>query len=344
MADVLSQSQIDALLNSMQNSGAEEVEEKPKVVEKEYKKYDFFSPKKYTKDKLKMLSSIYDNYSRIFTSQINGLFRVASEVEVVGVEEQRFYEFGNALNDSDVLTVAEVELPDRSSNPPMLIHISPMLMASMIDRILGGTGTDLTIDMSYTYTDIELALYEKIIKYPVAIMNDVWAGYINVNAKFDYIEENPSMFQGISVDETVVIVMLHISMNEIEGTMNICIPGTLLSNIFEIIDKTKHLAKKNDSILHRNSKEDILESIRESKMDVMAQLGVARLSLDDVYNLHVGDVIDLNKPQDSLVSLFIEGQPWFSGQLGVHNKNVAVKIEDRILESGNDADAEELAV
>ena len=344
MADVLSQSQIDALLNSMQNSGADEVAEKPKKPEKEYKKYDFFSPKKYTKDKLKMLSSIYDNYSRIFTSQINGLFRVASEVEVVGVEEQRFYEFGNALNDSDVLTVAEVELPDRSSNPPMLIHISPMLMASMIDRILGGTGTDLTIDMSYTYTDIELALYEKIIKYPVAIMNDVWAGYINVNAKFDYIEENPSMFQGISVDETVVIVMLHISMNEIEGTMNICIPGTLLSNIFEIIDKTKHLAKKNDSILHRNSKEDILESIRESKMDIMAQLGVARLSLDDVYNLHVGDVIDLNKPQDSLVSLFIEGQPWFNGQLGVHNKNVAVKIEDRILESGNDADAEELAV
>ena len=279
-----------------------------------------------------MLSSIYDNYSRIFTSQINGLFRVASEVEVVGVEEQRFYEFGNALNDSDVLTVAEVELPDRSSNPPMLIHISPMLMASMIDRILGGTGTDLTIDMSYTYTDIELALYEKIIKYPVAIMNDVWAGYINVNAKFDYIEENPSMFQGISVDETVVIVMLHISMNEIEGTMNICIPGTLLSNIFEIIDKTKHLAKKSDAAHLRNTKEDILENIRESKMDIMAQLGIARMNLDDVYNLHVGDVIDLNKPQDSLISLYIEGQPWFNGQLGVHNKNVAVKIEDRLLE------------
>ena len=142
MADVLSQSQIDALLNSMQNSGAEEVEEEPKVVEKEYKKYDFFSPKKYTKDKLKMLSSIYDNYSRIFTSQINGLFRVVSEVEVMGVEEQRYYEFGNALNDSDVLTVADVELPDHSNNPPMLIHISPMLMASMIDRMLGGTGAD----------------------------------------------------------------------------------------------------------------------------------------------------------------------------------------------------------
>lgn len=124
MADVLSQSQIDALLNSMQNAdsgGAPETEE-PKKPEKEYKKYDFFSPKKYTKDKLKMLNSIYDNYSRILVSQINGLFRVASEVEVIGVEEQRYYEFGNALNESDVLTIVDVELPDRSTNPPVLIH------------------------------------------------------------------------------------------------------------------------------------------------------------------------------------------------------------------------------
>jgi len=120
--------------------------------------------------------------------------------------------------------------------------------------------------MAYNYTDIELALYAKIIKYPISIMNDVWSGYISLKAQYDSIEENPSMFQGISVDETVVIVMLHISMNEIEGTMNICIPGTLLSNIFEIIDKTKHLAKKNDSILHRNSKEDILDSLMLSRI------------------------------------------------------------------------------
>ena len=54
----------------------------------------FTVPQKIHKDKLKMLKSIYDNYARIATSQINGLFRVASEVEVIGVEEQRYYEFG----------------------------------------------------------------------------------------------------------------------------------------------------------------------------------------------------------------------------------------------------------
>lgn len=331
MADILSQSQIDALLNSMQNTESESKAPEPEKPKQEYRKYDFYSPKKYTKDKLKMLRSIYDNYSRIATSQINGLFRLVSEVEVVGIEEQRYYEFGNALNETDVLTVADVELPDNSTNPPVLFHIAPTLMTAMIDRMLGGLGFDRTIDISYTYTDIELALYEKIIRYLVAINTDVWGTHISLKTEFEHIEENPSMFQGISVDETVVIIMLSITLGDMPGTMNICIPGTLLSNIFDIIDKTKHIAKKSEHA--KSNREEIMDSIRESSMDVMAQLGVAKLNLDDVYNLHVGDVIDLNKPQDSLVSLYIEGQPWFNGQLGVHNKNVAVKIEDRIIEN-----------
>lgn len=331
MADILSQSQIDALLNSMQNAESESKAPEPEKPKQEYRKYDFYSPKKYTKDKLKMLRSIYDNYSRIATSQINGLFRLVSEVEVVGIEEQRYYEFGNALNETDVLTVADVELPDNSTNPPVLFHIAPTLMTAMIDRMLGGLGFDRSIDISYTYTDIELALYERIIKYLVAINTDVWATHISLKTEFEHIEENPSMFQGISVDETVVIIMLSITLGDLPGTMNICIPGTLLSNIFDIIDKTKHIAKKSEHA--KSNREEIMDSIRESSMDVMAQLGVAKLNLDDVYNLHVGDVIDLNKPQDSLVSLYIAGQPWFNGQLGVHNKNVAVKIEDRIIEN-----------
>ena len=334
MADVLSQSQIDALLNSMQNAETDIMAEEAKPVKEEYRKYDFFSPKKYTKDKLKMLRSIYDNYSRIATSQINGLFRLVCDVEVAGIEEQRYYEFGNALNETDVLTLANVELPDHSTNPPMLFHIAPTLMTAMMDRMLGGMGFDRSIDIGYTYTDIELALYEKIISYLVMITTDVWSTHINLTTEFERIEENPSMFQGISVDETVVIVMLNIQLGEAAGIMNICIPGTLLSNIFDIIDKTKHLAKRSEN--SRSNREEIMESIRESKLDIMAQLGVAKLNLDDVYNLHVGDVIDLNKPQDSLVSLFVEGQPWFNGQLGVHNKNVAVKLEDRIADGKED--------
>ena len=331
MADVLSQSQIDALLSSMQNEESQDSNSTVSLPEKEYRKYDFYSPKKYTKDKLKMLRSIYDNYARFVTSQINVLFRVASEVTVLGVDEQRYYEFGNALNEADVITLAKVDLQDHSKNPPVVFHISPVLMGAMVDRMLGGTGTDTSVDIFYKYTDIELALYENIIKHFVRITSDIWSNYIHMDVTFDRIEENPSMFQGISVDETVVIIMLKISLGEnIDGMMNICIPGTLLFNIFDIIEKTKHLADKDSERSQRDNKEEIFDSIKESKMDVMAQLGVARLNLDDIYNLRVGDVINLNKPQDSSISVYVAEQPWFTGKLGVHNKNIAVKIEERV--------------
>ena len=52
MADVLSQSQIDALLNSMQNTEVKESRFQEPQPEEKYRKYDFYSPKKYTKDKL----------------------------------------------------------------------------------------------------------------------------------------------------------------------------------------------------------------------------------------------------------------------------------------------------
>lgn len=334
MAEVLSQSQIDALLNSMQNTDMQELQEE-KVQEKpQYRKYDFYSPKKYTKDKLKMLNSIYDNYARIASSMINGLFRMTSEVEVVGVEEERYYEFGNALNELDIITLADVELQDESKNPPILFHIAPVLMGAMMDRMLGGSEIDTSIDMAYTYTEIELALYEKIMKHLISITSDVWATYIKFNTRFSRVEENPSMFQGITMDETVVIVMMKISFGEVSGIMNICIPSTLLGNIFDIIEKTKHLADKGNQLLRRDNRQELLESIKEATMDVKAELCVANMNLNDIYNLHVGDVIDLNKPQGSDVAVHIEGQQWFTGQLGVYNKNMAVKIKERIESSG----------
>lgn len=329
MAEVLSQSQIDALLNSLQGTDEpiEEIEKNENEVK--YRKYDFYSPKKFTKDKLKILKSIFDNYSRIAGSQINSLFRTSSELSVVTVEEQRYYEFGNALNDNDVLSIVNVTLPNNSKNPPLLINSSMSLMLSLIDRMLGGMGNDTNVDASYTYTEIEIALYRRIVQYIIGALKDSWSSYIELNFELSRLEENPSMFQEIGVDETIVIVVIDVDMDDCSGRLNICIPGNLLMNIFEIMDKRKHSAL-GDEANSQDVKQEIMNSIKASDMLVHAQVGDAVITLDDVYNLHEGDVINLGTPKDSDVQLYIDSQPWFNGQLGVHKRNVAVQIEDLV--------------
>lgn len=328
MAEALSQSQIDALLSSMANGGFEE-EKKETTPEKKYRKYDFYSPKKFTKDKLKILSNIYENYARLLNARINGLLRMNSQVEVVNVEEQRYYEFSNALRENDMLTLVDVHLPNEAEEIeeiPTVVFTNAEVMLLMIDRMLGSSGEEPpNISLDYKYTDLELALYRDIISHFIRIMKDGWVNYLDdVSFEIQKVERNGNMMQTVGMDETIAIVVLDITIGKVTGQMNICIPETILSVVFNLIDNRNSNVGKKGSI--EDTAEEIMECIKSSTLEIKAELGQAQVNLNDIYNLHVGDVINLNKPKDSEIYLYIEDQPWFKGKLGVQNKNMAVKI------------------
>lgn len=326
MADVLSQSQIDALLNSLKDNDTAPKETAKKSA-RSYRKYDFYSPKKFTKDKLRILNDVFDKYSRITATQIGSLLRLGCETAIVAIEEQRYYEFSNALSDDDVLTVVNVELPDQSKNKPVLMHISPILMINFMDRMLGGEGITADVDNAYVYTDIEMALYQSLIKYLIDGLQDTWSSYIKMSFNFGQLESNPGMFQAIGMDETIVIATIKVSLESIHGMLSICFPGNLLSDVFMILDKRIN-REKEEGLNYIDSSEDIMHYIRNSELDVKAKLGDIRLNLSDIYNLQVGDVINLNKPKNSDVEVQVEGTPWFSGKLGQYKKNMSVLVTD----------------
>lgn len=328
MAEVLSQSQIDALLNSLHDNVGKE-EKEPKKEEKKFRKYDFYSPKKFTKDKLRILQDVFDKYSRITGTKMGSLVRVGCETELMTIEEQRYYEFSNALSDDDVLTVVNVELPEQPKNKPVLMHISPGLMANFIDRMLGGEDVNPDIDVSYVYTDLELVCYESIIKHFISGLTETWASYLGLKFNFSQIAINPGMFQAIGMDETVVIVTINEKLaGRVNGVLSICFSGNLLSDIFQILDK-KINREKEEGFEYVDSSDTILNSLRNSELSVKAKMGNLILNLEDIYNLQVGDVVNLNKAKDSEVEVYIEEMPWFNGRLGQYKKNLSVLLTER---------------
>ena len=82
MAEKLSQSQIDALLNAVRSGEKDLSESSDKSSETKYRKYDFSSPRKFTKDRIKMLNSVYENYARIVNTRLNGRLRTNCDVTV----------------------------------------------------------------------------------------------------------------------------------------------------------------------------------------------------------------------------------------------------------------------
>ena len=185
-------------------------------------------------------------------------------------------------------------------------------------------------DGDYRYTDVEMALYRRIMEYIVHALGDGFSNYINAEFKISKVETNPSMVQEVGLDETVVIVVLNVDISGLAmERIRICLPGTLLEHMFKIIDNRKHLAR---GFAYENNQDVIMEHLRASEFPLTGQLGIVKLDIEDLYHLKVGDVIDLNKEKDSSVKLYVGRQPWFTGKMGVFKKNIAVRIEERIMQ------------
>lgn len=322
MAEVLSQSQIDALLAAAM-SGTQDLSQQKE--EKKYLKYDFRSPRKYTKERLKMLNGVFENYAKVLNTRINALARATCEVEVDTVDEQRYYEFSNALIDGQVVTLAYLDIHGDREETPVIIVATPSIMVSLIDRLMGGNG-DVEEDLpsDYTYTDLDLSLYTNLMTDFVGIMGGSWENYISLRFEYGRIEANPTLVQLIGFEETVIMVSLDIKFSNSSGRLDICLPDAVLSKIFTEINKGNAVLRKE----REDHSDDIYSHLQTSELEITAELGRTRLQLKDIYNLNVGDVIDMNMKKDSVVSLRIGGREWFAGYMGTHEKRLAVKIRD----------------
>ena len=239
MAEVLSQSQIDALLNAARSGELDVDKPAEKSEEKKYRKYDFYSPRKFTKDRLKMLNSIFESYARVINSRINALLHATCEIDVDSVEEQRYYEFSNALTESDVVALAEIDQEKLQGDDPILVHMDTPVVLSMLDRMMGGEGDpDPTVPNDYKLTDLELNMYDDLIADLIPILGGSWENYMTLHFSYVRTEVNPTLVQLIGYDETVVIVGLNIKFPNCTGRMSLCLPGEMLTNVFTEISKS----------------------------------------------------------------------------------------------------------
>jgi flagellar motor switch protein FliM len=206
-----------------------------------------------------------------------------------------------------------------------MVYLDTSIALSMMDRMMGGDGAiDEDLDSDYTYTDLELRLYETLVKDMISVMGSSWENYTTLNFAYSRTEVNPTLVQIIGLEETVVIVDMKLKFENASGRMSICLPGMMLTNLFAEISR-ENPARRGSG---EDNSEDIFHSLRDTDLEIVAQLGDVQLSLSDIYHLNVGDVINMERPKDSPVFLEIGGNGWFTGRMGTHKKNMAVKIDE----------------
>lgn len=328
MADVLTQSQIDELLNSFSEQGSsafDEIEE----TERKVKVYDFKMPKKFTKEQIKVIESIFENYSRLLSSYLTGLMRLYCKVSVLQIEEQRYYEFNNALPDYVMMGIVNLGINDHELLDTSLIYqISNPIALTMMDRLMGGYGA--YTDMGRDFTEIEVGLMRGLVKKMVGLLKDAWASHFGIEPQLEALETNSRTVQTIAPDDVVILVVLELEIKNVKNTISICIPAI---NMEAIMGKfttqySRGGAKRFDANKDAERREEILNGIKNTPLRVDAVLAETTVDLYDILTLQVNDVIPLNKNIEQNVQIKIGDNIWFDGKPGIKNGKKAVKIDN----------------
>lgn len=74
------------------------------------------------------------------------------------------------------------------------------------------------------------------------------------------------------------------------------------------------------------------EDLLDIGVEFIAELGMTNMSIKDLLKLEKGSVIDLEKPADESVELYINNRIFGKGEVMVYEKNLAIRINE-ILDS-----------
>ncbi len=327
MADVLTQAQIDEMLKNVA-MGADPVVT-PKE-ESEVKEYDFRAPKKFTREQLKILDSIFENYARLLSSYFTGLLRLYCNVSLVNIEEQRYSEFNNALPDYVMMGMVDMGIiDDEVSETDIIIQISNAITYTMIDRLLGGKGEYR--DVNRDFTEIEITIMTDIMAALSNLLKEPWTSHIEMEPRLIGIETNSRVVQTIGHEDTVIIVALEVEVNGVKSIISVCIPAINLDEIMgKFIPRYTGSRKKTDKNRETERRDNILNGISTTDLVIKAVLDEINLDLYEVLTLQVNDVIPLNKNIASNITIKVGDRVWCDGKMGTYNNKKAVMIDNFI--------------
>ena len=182
MGEVLSQNEIDDLLNAL-NTGELDVDEyRSNANEKQIKEYDFARPSRFSKEQLRTLEIIFEHYARLISTTLPAYLRTATQVDVVNSEAISYSEFVNALSNPILLGVVDFS-PLKGS---FVVDLSVNIGYAIIDRLLGGKGE--TLDREREFSEIEILLIEKILVICLQDMREPWKNVVELSPRLEKIE------------------------------------------------------------------------------------------------------------------------------------------------------------
>ncbi|MCP4245943.1 MAG: flagellar motor switch protein FliM [bacterium] len=323
MADVLDQSEVDALLAAVDSGDLDDVAGQSQLAAahgKDVCTYDFKRPERVSKDQMRSLEAIHEGFARNLGASLSGFLRTIVEVRVATTEQLTYSEFIHSLPNPTNFNLLKCEPLEGQ----LCLEISPLIIYPIVDRLLGGSSAELFIPQR-PLTMIELRLIRRITDRALACLTEVWSGMVPVTFTLGEVESNPHLVQIVAPNEVVVVIGFEIKMGARAGTMSLCVPFNVIEPVMG------KLAAQGWAAYQRRSAQedragDIGQTLGGAQIQLTAYLAETSITVRDLLTLQPGDIIQTAKAANTPIVVQTEGRNRFLGRIGRHKDNRAVKV------------------
>ena len=323
MADILSQDEIDKLLEIVDDDAQEEeLVDSTGGSDHNVTIYDFKRPNRISKEQLRAIRSVHDKLVRMLSSHISSVMRSIVEIQLHSVDQMTYGEFLMSLPSPTSFNVFSMKPLEGSG----VLEINPSIAFPMVDRILGGKGDNYTVNREFT--DIEVTIIDNILKQIIQSLKESWDRVAELYPIIEAKESSPSIIQIVAQNEIVVMVVIEIIIGQCSGMMNLCYPVITLEPILSKLGSRDLMI--NESSAKKSRNKELRAIFSSSFIELEAILGDTRVNLSKVLTMEKGDVIVLDKKADDKVFVSLDGKYKFEAQLGHKRYRKSLKITDVI--------------
>ncbi|WP_058002659.1 flagellar motor switch protein FliM [Heyndrickxia sp. FSL K6-6286] len=327
--EILSQSEIDALLSALSTGEMNADDIKKEQETKKVKVYDFKRALRFSKDQIRSLTRIHENFARLLTTYFSAQLRTYVQISVASADQIPFEEFIRSVPKMTILNSYDV--------PPLdgriLMEINPNIAYSMLDLVMGGKGT--SVNKVDNLTEIEQRIMSNLFESAFEHLTEAWGNIAEINPVLADFEVNPQFLQMVSPNETVVVISMNTTVGETSGMINLCIPHVVLEPIIPNLS-VHYWMQNNNKEKEPIEAKNIEKRIKYAPIPFAVELGNAEISIEDFLNIQMGDVIQLDKKIDEPVIVKLEDIPKYYAQVGKSSKKMAIQILNEV--KGGDDD------
>jgi flagellar motor switch protein FliM len=316
MADnFLSQDEVDALLKGV---GGDQDEEQPEIDPSAVRNYNLATQERIVRGRMPTLEIINERFARLLRIGLFNFMRQTVEISVGPVRVSKYSEFIRNLVVPTNLNLVQMH-PFRGT---ALIVFDPSLVFAVVDNMFGGDGRFHTRVEGRDFTQTEQRIIQRVL---AIVMENYEKSWEPVHAvKFEYLRsEMNTQFANIATpNEVVVAITFSIEMGAANGEIHMCLPYSMIEPIRDML--TSPLQGEALGVDKRWVRL-MTQQVQIVEIQVVADLAKTEMSLSQILNMKIGDVIPLSISDE--IEGKVDGVPVMSCKYGMFNGQYALRVE-----------------